>query len=148
MEITVEPFESFRPHGFRESARRRRAPCRHFAAEPSVMLAGVSFDGFDRALLGYLSKLARTTTVSGSRLIATSTRRCCWSRLRDFVEAAGEELRAFAPDVGADPRVNGSIFRIARDTRFPRRTSGRTRITSTSGSGSATASAGRGSGSA
>jgi uncharacterized protein (TIGR02453 family) len=37
---------------------------------------------------------------------------------RDFVEAMGEELAPFAPDVNADPRVGGSIFRIARDTRF------------------------------
>jgi uncharacterized protein (TIGR02453 family) len=34
---------------------------------------------------------------------------------RDFVEAMGAEL---GPKVHADPRVNGSIFRINRDTRF------------------------------
>jgi uncharacterized protein (TIGR02453 family) len=37
---------------------------------------------------------------------------------RDLVEAMGEELAGFAPNVNADPRVGGSIFRIARDTRF------------------------------
>ncbi len=37
---------------------------------------------------------------------------------RAFVEAAGEALRELAPDVHAEPRVNGSIFRINRDTRF------------------------------
>jgi uncharacterized protein (TIGR02453 family) len=36
---------------------------------------------------------------------------------RDFVEAMGAEL---GPEVHADPRVNGSIFRINRDTRFSR----------------------------
>jgi uncharacterized protein (TIGR02453 family) len=35
-----------------------------------------------------------------------------------FVVAAGERLRAIAPDVVAEPRVLGSIFRINRDTRF------------------------------
>lgn len=35
-----------------------------------------------------------------------------------FVTAVGEELRAFAPNVQAVPKVNGSIFRMNRDTRF------------------------------
>jgi len=37
---------------------------------------------------------------------------------RDFVAALGERLRQIAPQVHADPRVNQSIFRINRDTRF------------------------------
>ncbi len=37
---------------------------------------------------------------------------------RAFVEDMGEALRELAPDVHAEPRVNGSIFRINRDTRF------------------------------
>ena len=37
---------------------------------------------------------------------------------RDVVVTLGEQLREFAPDVHADPRVNGSMMRIARDTRF------------------------------
>lgn len=35
-----------------------------------------------------------------------------------FVEVAGERLQAIRPQVVADPRVNGSIFRINRDIRF------------------------------
>ncbi len=37
---------------------------------------------------------------------------------KDFVEAAGDALTQIAPQVRAEPRVNGSIFRINRDTRF------------------------------
>ena len=37
---------------------------------------------------------------------------------KDFVVAMGEKLRAVAPKVNADPRVNKSLFRIHRDTRF------------------------------
>ncbi|MDH3452143.1 MAG: DUF2461 domain-containing protein [Gammaproteobacteria bacterium] len=37
---------------------------------------------------------------------------------KQFVLAAGERLRQFAPDVEAQPRILGSIFRINRDTRF------------------------------
>jgi len=35
-----------------------------------------------------------------------------------FVAAMGPRLRAIAPEVGFEPRVNGSIFRIHRDVRF------------------------------
>lgn len=37
---------------------------------------------------------------------------------KDFVVAMGEALRSMRPDIEAQPRVNGSIFRINRDTRF------------------------------
>ncbi|MFT5222354.1 MAG: hypothetical protein ACI867_000653 [Glaciecola sp.] len=37
---------------------------------------------------------------------------------RAFVEAAGMALQEISPKIRADPRVNGSIFRINRDTRF------------------------------
>ena len=37
---------------------------------------------------------------------------------RLFVRAMGDKLRAVAPAVNADPRVNKSLFRINRDTRF------------------------------
>ncbi|MCG8468079.1 MAG: DUF2461 domain-containing protein [Gemmatimonadetes bacterium] len=38
-----------------------------------------------------------------------------------LVEAVGPRLRAIAPDVEAQPRILGSIFRINRDTRFGRK---------------------------
>lgn len=37
---------------------------------------------------------------------------------RAFVEAAGEALRSVCPGIRAEPRVNGSIFRVNRDVRF------------------------------
>jgi uncharacterized protein (DUF2461 family) len=48
---------------------------------------------------------------------ATRTRRTGLSRHR-LVDAAGEALAEIAPAVEAQPRVNGSIFRINRDVRF------------------------------
>jgi uncharacterized protein (TIGR02453 family) len=38
--------------------------------------------------------------------------------MRAFVMEAGQRLRARVPRLVADPRVGGSLFRIARDTRF------------------------------
>lgn len=37
---------------------------------------------------------------------------------RAFVEAVGPQLRAISPDVQYAPKVNGSISRVNRDTRF------------------------------
>lgn len=37
---------------------------------------------------------------------------------KQFVTDAGEALSEIAPDINAEPRVNGSIFRINRDIRF------------------------------
>ncbi|MFQ5652091.1 MAG: DUF2461 domain-containing protein [bacterium] len=37
---------------------------------------------------------------------------------RDFVAAMGDRLREIAPRIIADPRVNKSLFKIHRDTRF------------------------------
>ncbi len=37
---------------------------------------------------------------------------------REFVIAAGEALAELSPRIEAQPRVNGSIFRVNRDTRF------------------------------
>jgi len=37
-----------------------------------------------------------------------------------FVEAMGARLKALAPNVTADPRVNRSLFRLNRDVRFSR----------------------------
>jgi uncharacterized protein (TIGR02453 family) len=37
---------------------------------------------------------------------------------RAFISAMGQRLRGFAPGVHADPRVNGTLFRLNRDVRF------------------------------
>jgi len=78
----------------------------------------MSFDGFDRGLVQYLTELRANNERGWFNAHRDEYETLLLEPARDFVEAAGEELRAFVPDVGADPRVNGSIFRIARDTRF------------------------------
>jgi len=40
---------------------------------------------------------------------------------KDFVVDMGYRLRKIAPNINAEPRVNGSIFRIYRDVRFSRK---------------------------
>ena len=78
----------------------------------------MSFDGFDRDALRFLLGLRANNNREWFHEHHDEYERLLLEPARDFVVALGEELRAFAPEVGADPRVNGSIFRIARDTRF------------------------------
>ena len=55
---------------------------------------------------------------------------------KEFVVAAGEALTELVPDIVAEPKVNGSIFKINRDVRFSKDKTP-TRSTSTSASGRA-----------
>jgi uncharacterized protein (TIGR02453 family) len=80
----------------------------------------VSFDGFDRGLLRFLGELRDNNEREWFHAHRDEYESLLLEPARDFVETLGEELRAFVPEVGAEPRVNGSIFRIARDTRFAR----------------------------
>ena len=77
-----------------------------------------SFTGFDPAALEFLRGVgehndrawfeAHRADYEGLLLLPT----------RELVIALGERLAVIAPGVQADPRVNGSILRINRDTRF------------------------------
>jgi uncharacterized protein (TIGR02453 family) len=76
------------------------------------------FEGFRPEALRFLSRLGKNNTRDWFHGHKDEYESLLLEPARDFVVALGEELREFAPDVNADPRVNGSIFRIARDTRF------------------------------
>jgi uncharacterized protein (TIGR02453 family) len=77
-----------------------------------------TFSGFDPAALDFLRGLGE----HNDRAWFDAHRADYEERLllpaREFVVALGERLAAIAPAVHADPRVNGSILRINRDTRF------------------------------
>jgi uncharacterized protein (TIGR02453 family) len=76
------------------------------------------FEGFRPEALRFLSRLGKNNTRDWFHAHKDEYESLLLEPARDFVVALGEELREFAADVNADPRVNGSIFRIARDTRF------------------------------
>lgn len=80
--------------------------------------AAPPFAGFSPAALAFLADLEAHNDqawfkahkkVYDAELVAPA---------KAFVVAVGERLRALAPAIRAEPRVNGSIFRINRDTRF------------------------------
>jgi uncharacterized protein (TIGR02453 family) len=77
-----------------------------------------AFAGFSRATIRYLADLSANN--SGEWFKANRTRyETEWlGPAMAFVEAMAPRLRKIAPKVEADPRINGSIFRINRDIRF------------------------------
>lgn len=76
------------------------------------------FEGFRPEALRFLVDLRKSNNREWFHAHREEYEELLLEPARDLVVALGEELRAFAPEVTADPRVNGSIFRIARDTRF------------------------------
>jgi uncharacterized protein (TIGR02453 family) len=73
---------------------------------------------FEPALLRFLADLRANNEREWFQAHRDEYEELLLEPARDFVVALGEELRPTVPEVSADPRVNGSIFRIARDTRF------------------------------
>jgi uncharacterized protein (TIGR02453 family) len=78
----------------------------------------VAFEGFPREALAFLAALAENNEREWFAAHRDEYESTLLEPARDFVVETGEELRGRGLDVHADPRVNGSIFRINRDTRF------------------------------
>lgn len=78
----------------------------------------MSFRGFEEGLLRFLRDLRANNEREWFHAHRDDYETFLLEPAREFVGAVGAELRGFVPTVVAEPRVNGSIFRIARDTRF------------------------------
>jgi uncharacterized protein (TIGR02453 family) len=78
------------------------------------------FDGFPREALTFLAELGEHNEREWFEAHRSTYEEALLEPARDLVVAIGEELHRAGIDVSADPRVNGSIFRINRDTRFSR----------------------------
>ena len=77
-----------------------------------------SFSGFDPAALGFLRDLGEHNDRAWFEAHRADYEGLVLGPARELVVALGGRLAAIAPGVHADPRVNGSILRINRDTRF------------------------------
>lgn len=80
----------------------------------------MAFQGFRPEALGFLAALGENNHRHWFQAHRDEYDRFLLEPARDFVDAIGVELDRFAPGVHADPRINGSIMRINRDTRFSR----------------------------
>src|SRR5213083_1396570 len=77
-----------------------------------------SFTGFDPAALDFLRGLGEHNDRAWFEAHRADYEGLLLAPARELVIALGERLTAIAPGLRADPRVNGSILRINRDTRF------------------------------
>ena len=78
-----------------------------------------TFAGFPREGLAVLEALARDNTRPCFEANRAAYESALLAPAKAFVVALGDELRVrVSPAIRAEPRVNGSILRINRDTRF------------------------------
>lgn len=76
------------------------------------------FNGFPRELPRFLSQLEQNNTVAWFQDHQQDYETFVKHPSEEFVVAVGDRLRTFCPGINAIPKVNKSLFRINRDTRF------------------------------
>ena len=77
-----------------------------------------TFAGFPAGCRRFLRELETHNTKQWFEAHRAEYEECLLDPARAFVVALGKRLKKIAPGVHADPRVNKSLFRINRDTRF------------------------------
>ncbi|MFH1117968.1 MAG: DUF2461 domain-containing protein [Pseudomonadota bacterium] len=82
------------------------------------MPAGSTFDGFPKDAAAFYRDLAENNNKEWFTSHKREFEQHVMAPARDFVYEMGKRLREIAPGITADPRVNKSIFRPYRDTRF------------------------------
>jgi uncharacterized protein (TIGR02453 family) len=76
------------------------------------------FTGFSKATLAFFRELARHNNRDWFEGHRGDYDRHVLAPAKSFVVAMGERLRAIVPNIAAVPRIDKSIFRIHKDTRF------------------------------
>lgn len=84
------------------------------------MASAPDFPGFPREGVKFLEDLKANNTKKWFEAHRDGFRRYVMEPAEAFVVAMGGRLRQIAPQIHAEPKVNKSIFRINRDTRFSR----------------------------
>lgn len=77
-----------------------------------------TFSGFSSKTTRFLAALSKNNSKSWFDEHRFEYEQYYLDPARAFVEAVGPALREISPNVQAQPKVNGSIFRINRDVRF------------------------------
>ena len=76
------------------------------------------FKGFSREAIEFLEQVKQNNNKQWFDAHYDFYHREILETSRDFVEAMGEQLQQIAPAINVVPKVNGSIYRFARDARF------------------------------
>jgi len=82
------------------------------------MAANSTFNGFPKECVKFYEELKRNNTREWFSERKPDFDNYVTAPARDFVFEMGKRLKEISPAVNADPRLNGSIFRPYRDTRF------------------------------
>jgi uncharacterized protein (TIGR02453 family) len=82
------------------------------------MPAASTFNGFPRELVEFYQDLSKNNNREWFTAHKSDFDKYVMEPSRDFVYEMGKKLQKIAPNIVADPRVNKSIFRPYRDTRF------------------------------
>ena len=78
----------------------------------------MAFDGFPDEAFSFLKGLAEDNSKDWFQANRKAYEKGLMDPAKAFVTALGERLTGLDPAIVAEPRVNGSIFRINRDVRF------------------------------
>ena len=81
---------------------------------------GEEFPGFPRRAVAFLEGVAKNNTKAWFEAHRAEYENNLLAPAKRFVAAMGELLPSISDEIRSEPRVNGSIFRINRDTRFSR----------------------------
>ena len=78
------------------------------------------FEHFPKETIPFLKSIERNNTKEWFEAHKEEYTRYILEPSRAFVEEMGEHLQALVPTINAVPKINQSLFRIYRDTRFSR----------------------------
>lgn len=78
----------------------------------------MAFTGFPKQAITFLRQLERNNNREWFESHRPDYKEHIMGPSKEFVLAMGEKLDAFDPSIEAEPRVNASVRRINRDTRF------------------------------
>ncbi len=76
------------------------------------------FSGFGPGTIRFLTNLGKNNNKAWFEKNRDAYEAHYVAPAKSFVSAAGDPLRKLVPEIHAEPRINGSIFRINRDIRF------------------------------
>ena len=80
----------------------------------------MNFKGFPTESLDFLNDIRQNNTKEWFEANRDRYDQFILEPSRAFVKEMGEHLQALVPTIQAKPKVNGSLFRIYRDIRFPK----------------------------
>lgn len=87
-------------------------------AKPKVVPEIGPFTGFSKSTVAFFRDLARNNNKPWFEAHREDYDRHVLEPAKSFVVAMGERLKTIVPNIAAVPRVDKSIFRIHKDTRF------------------------------